>query len=451
MAGVVGPWSAIVVLALGEGRGAVAPSPALASLAIVVTVIACAVCVLRWRLFGNPAYLLAGLGISVLEIVKSGAAHTGVWPAVLAVGFLCGVGLVAASARAWRTQAEQRLSNEGRAGIVVLALLVFAVMTTMPDQARIIAGDLPRVHSVSDAAGHLAVAGGLLWLAGLHRSGGRIDGFHGWIAGVLAFRAHARLALALSATGNGAWIVGAQVFMAASAVLLMCAALAALRRDMARQQRDLAAATDALAEAVTLQQRLVGDLAKRRHDVNSAVFCIGGTSMLLDEGWADLEPDERRLLLRGLRDEADRMRLLVTPDSQDSARLDAGAARLHDVVPAVVLSARAHGRDVRLAPLGDAAVVMPPAELAAVLRALLDDAHQRAPYSPVDVVVQVGDEAVRLAVSDHGGSMPGPLDAIRQTVEQHSGAVTVDETPGGGGSVVVVLRRVHAKVRGEVA
>lgn len=459
-AGAAITWAAFA--AVDRPPNAAEAGDVLFPLMIVLAALAALVCMLRWRLVGGRSYLLAGAGLATVASVR---AVVGVWPAVvgrddvlvpvvLALVMVAGAAMLGSSALAARST---RASHSPRHWTVAAFVLAVAVLAAQPGTARMLAG-VP-----SGAAGHLAIAAVWLWVAWLHRSRAGSDGFHRWVAAMLLLAANSRVALVLP----GVWVTASHVFVVEATIALLAGTLLALRSDLARHQRELAVAAGALDEVAASQRQLLDHLVEHRHDLQSAVFCIGGTTTLLDEGWFDMPSADKRMLVRALRAEVDRVQSLVSAADAGEAR----PSRVQDLLQPLVLVDRGRGRDVRLADDGsesagglgaEIVVMVRPHQVGEIVRNLLDNAYRYAPHSPVVVTTRVVDDNAHVVVADHGpGVPPNEREAVfvrgyrsnasdpagmglglvisRRLARRQGGDLWVEETPGGGASFVLSL------------
>ena len=149
---------------------------------------------------------------------------------------------------------------------------------------------------------------------------------------------------------------------------------------------------------------VVEGVTERDHELRAALFGIeasaSGLTYLLDA----LKSEQVDDLVNGLVTEIRRVRSLF-----DGLAVASGTFDLGDAIRRVVACARASGLDVTFF-LPPGVEVKGASESAAqVLVALLDNVHQHADASPVDVRVAVLDDVVDVFVEDRGPGIPAPL------------------------------------------
>jgi two-component system sensor histidine kinase KdpD len=226
------------------------------------------------------------------------------------------------------------------------------------------------------------------------------------------------------------------------------------------------------AEASTVRAALFGSVT---HDLRTPLASIkASVTSLMDEAVA-FEPNERRELLRTILEETDRLNRLVA-NLLDLSRIRSGAlvaakvpVEPGELADLVVTRTRAlfPDRAVELRLRGELPEIwVDPVQLDQVLTNLIENAVKFSPArSPVIVSVAGWRDGIQARVSDRGrgipaderervfeafargdtdGSTPGTglgLAIARAIVGVHGGRIWVEETPGGGATLVFELPR----------
>jgi len=188
-------------------------------------------------------------------------------------------------------------------------------------------------------------------------------------------------------------------------------------------------------------------LAVTAHELRTPISVISGSTELLHQHWAELEPAERDELLTSMTENATRMRRLLD-DLLTAARLEAGAvelqrdhARLLPVIETAVAAARRRHRDAEITveASADAVVDGDIGRIAQMVDNLLMNAltHGGAPVA-VGVVTRGGRAEIR--VSDSGPGVPAEFEP--RLFERF---MTLEHRTGGGLGLFIVreLARAH--------
>lgn len=207
------------------------------------------------------------------------------------------------------------------------------------------------------------------------------------------------------------------------------------------------------------------------HDLRTPLASIKASVSGLRQADAAYTEEDRAELLAAIEEESDRLDRLVG-NLLDASRLEAGAMTLHkdpqdlrELVRAVVarLQPMLAQRPIKLSIPDDLPLVpCDYAQIDHVLTNLLENAARHTPAgTAVEVSLSCDDEAVRVAVADHGTGVPavdrervflpferGPtrvggsglgLAIARGLVEANGGRLSVDEAPGGGAQFTFTL------------
>lgn len=295
-------------------------------------------CLLRWRLVGEPRDLALAVGFVVLGAVNVGfdelvVPHLSVGlrddtlvAAMAPSGFLVGLAVLSLPVLPLPTRLRERLREvavpTGVLVLVVVALsvaVVGAVSASPPTAAVLAAHRDVVVPSFGQAAAHTAVALATLLLAVrfwmVARPAGR--SLFVWIAFMLCGLAQAHAALALSYPGGDLWLAEGRILWFEGMLFALLgvnrelqehvsAQASELRRSMAR-----ARSIEVQREAERLLQR------EQRHDLRSALFAIRGIADLLGRDYQHLDAETIETLMQGLGTEMARLQELVSEGERE--------------------------------------------------------------------------------------------------------------------------------------
>jgi two-component system, OmpR family, sensor histidine kinase KdpD len=245
---------------------------------------------------------------------------------------------------------------------------------------------------------------------------------------------------------------------------------ASLRAAHERRQLSAQAATAAaLAEANELRSSLLQAVS---HDLRTPLASIKASISSLRQRDVDFTDDDRESLLATVEDESDRLTALVT-NLLDMSRIAAGVIRpalrpvgLDEVVPAALVSLGDTGGSIEVdVPDGLPLANADPALLERAVANLVQNAMVHGGGAHVAVHAAVMDGHVELRVADRGPGIPAKLrdDIFRPFqrlgdrgsgvglglavahgfVRAMGGTLTVEDTPGGGTTMVVELEAVQ--------
>ena len=242
----------------------------------------------------------------------------------------------------------------------------------------------------------------------------------------------------------------------AACVIAGVAALALWRLQTGRGTRLLAVAGE-LHGARTDLVHLERDQARRLHDARNAILAVSGAVQLLARpGTGGADPDRLQHLVAA---ELDRLAGLLDPAFRSASR----GFRLSEVLEPLVLAHRLAGGTVT-ADLGDCVAVGRPDATATAVANLLTNARVHAPGAQVWISARAVGDSVEIRVSDDGPGIPAAeralvmqpgargstaggegsgigLAAAAQAMCEQGGTLRLSESPGGGTTVLLTLRR----------
>ncbi len=238
--------------------------------------------------------------------------------------------------------------------------------------------------------------------------------------------------------------------------------------DRVRLAREARTALD----AAEVEQARAGFLAAMTHNLRTPLASIGAAASVLLDPAAALERPKRVELLETVRGEADRLDRLVTKVLL-LARIQAGNLRVDPDPVEVEELVQAAAKRVRLLGLGRVhlsstddlpSVLVDPALIEVALVNVLENAlRYSSPETMVEIEVTSDRDHVSVSIVDHGPGVPAderervfdqfargtgvddPVGAgiglaiTREFVQAHGGRCWIQETPGGGATVVVTL------------
>lgn len=199
-------------------------------------------------------------------------------------------------------------------------------------------------------------------------------------------------------------------------------------------------------------------LAERDHELRAALFGIEASASGLSEHREQLTSMQVDEVMNGLVAEIRRVKALV--DGHVGART---SFDLGDAIAPVLACARGTGLEVVSSLPRGIMVQGRPDSTAQVVVALLDNARQHAPGSPVEVRAEALGDVASVFVEDRGKGVPSPaperifgrgvrgsdsggsglgLYIARRVMVEQGGSIGVSARPGGGASFVLRFRRV---------
>lgn len=216
-------------------------------------------------------------------------------------------------------------------------------------------------------------------------------------------------------------------------------------------------------EAERLRNSLLSAIS---HDLRTPLATIIGSASVLADDENHLQPQQRQDLSRVIVEEAERMTILVN-NILDMARLDAGVTELNkqwypieEIIGTVLTRMQKHltHRQVKVEmPPGIPMIHADAVMIEQVLINLLENAVRYTPAaSELEINVEISDNAVEIAVADHGPGIPKGyeeklfekfyqtrhetaqsgvglgLAICRAIVEVHGGNIRAQNRPGGG-------------------
>ena len=183
------------------------------------------------------------------------------------------------------------------------------------------------------------------------------------------------------------------------------ARLATSMNDMATEMERQITTLSALSQ---VQQRFVSDVS---HELRTPLTTVRMAAEVLHDARDDFDPVSARSA-ELLQTELDRFESLLN-DLLEISRFDAGAAELSAatidlrsvvdrVLDAQEALIRAYGVTVRVHTAGDTTAEVDPRRIERILRNLMTNAIEHSEGRPVDVLLAGDDDAVAVAVRDHG-------------------------------------------------
>ena len=181
---------------------------------------------------------------------------------------------------------------------------------------------------------------------------------------------------------------------------------------LATSMNDMAAEMEkqitTLSELSQVQQRFVSDVS---HELRTPLTTVRMAAEVLHDSRDDFDPVSARSA-ELLQTELDRFESLLT-DLLEISRFDAGAVELSAatldlrgivdrVLDAQEPLIRAYGVPVEVHTTGDTTAEVDPRRIERILRNLMTNAIEHSEGRPVDVLIAGGDDAVAVAVRDHG-------------------------------------------------
>jgi two-component system sensor histidine kinase KdpD len=238
--------------------------------------------------------------------------------------------------------------------------------------------------------------------------------------------------------------------------------------DRSRLAREARAARDAAA----VEEARAGFLAAMTHNLRTPLASIGAAASVLLDPMARLERPEAVELLETVRGEADRLDRLVTKVLL-LGRIQSGTVRPDPQPVEVAELVQAAARRMRLLGMGRVelsgrddvpAVMVDQALIEVALVNVLENAlRYSTPGTMVDVALVAEPDRVRVSIADHGpGVAPEDRERVfeqfergggadpavgagiglaitREFVQAHGGWCWLQETPGGGATLVMTL------------
>jgi len=228
-------------------------------------------------------------------------------------------------------------------------------------------------------------------------------------------------------------------------------------------------------EAERLRNSLLSSIS---HDLRTPLATIVGSASTLVEEDNALKAEDKLELNRAIYDEAQRMSTLVN-NILDMARLDAGAVVLNkqwyplDEIIGVVLTRlqkRLEGRPVTVKlPPGTPMIYVDTVMIEQVLINLLENVLRYTPEkSPVEIMAEASNFAVKISVADQGPGIPAGLEnqlfekfyrvrneaaqsgvglglaICRAIIEAHGGSIQAQNRPTGGAVFSFMIPLDHA-------
>jgi signal transduction histidine kinase len=270
--------------------------------------------------------------------------------------------------------------------------------------------------------------------------------------------AQSRLALALSFTGGTIWLTGSQVLHLEALLMALAAVNYQVAHSFSEQRLRIMASLASVqtAEAARAIERAAHE--ERVHDIRAALFVIRGAAEMLHTHFDDLDSDTVSTLAQALATEVASIQVLTA--SQPSQPVQ--GFRLRSILDPLLLCEEQGGTEVARA-IDDITVLGRPADVAEVVRNLLDNVRRHAPGSTVRVRASAEQGEARVSVEDRGPGIPVAerqlvlergrrgsratstdgtglgLYVASRIVRQQGGRLWIEETAGGGTTVAFTL------------
>jgi len=267
--------------------------------------------------------------------------------------------------------------------------------------------------------------------------------------------AEARLALAVSISGDSSWMLTSQLFRLFGVAAALGGAFHTLQLAFTVQRANLLDSLGALESAREERRAAEATAEERAHDLRSALAGIGGAAMTLERYHSRLSDDERASLASAVAAEISRLQQIVADVREAPAPFE-----IQQVLEPMLVCSWARHADIALDVPSGLTAVGCPTEVAEVVQNLVDNAARHA-ATEILVRARQRDATVEIRVEDRGpgvrprhrecvfergwrgptkagGTGLGLFNARRLAREQH-GELRVEDRPGGGASFVLTL------------
>ena len=469
---VVGLWSLLIVLAPHR--------PATARLALVglshaltcaLLLSAAALRFATWRLTGTAraawsvvALAVSGLGVPMLWMISrlqpsttAQAAATSIARGLLDLAFICFGVMVLLTPEVVSRLRPLRIAAPFIAGcLVIAAVTVLRGPSSDPNPSLIVTAT---VLGWAVAVLWVALAASFVVLG--RRRARRTDLLLGIALCLPAAGSLARAALGMHPYQTLVFPAAMQLFVAC---LIAGGSAIALWSLHTGRGTHLLAVTGELHGARTDLAQLECDEARRLHDARNAILAVSGAVRLLagradatspeDAGTLPVEELERLVTV-----ELDRLGALLDPTFRRANR----AFEIRPVIEPLILAHRLAGAQIT-ASVSDARAVGRPDALATAVANILSNARAHAPGAHLWVDAGATDEHVVVRISDDGPGIPAfersmvllpgvrggdqhspgsgiGLASAAQAMSEQGGTLRLDERPGGGTMITLMLRR----------
>jgi signal transduction histidine kinase len=422
----------------------------------------------RWRQEGDDGDLRVGAAVllfGALPVVACSVLFSDT-PVPTAIGeaerLLVSTGLVVGLVLlVWRLLPWRKPSGQNAAAAVAaLTAGVAVLLLALPGVVDILASPLtvpPRAGG--QVMGQVLLGAVWMLLAGMQwrRAGGK-ELQAPWLAMTFAALGQSRLALALSLGGGSIWLTGSQLLRLEAVLMALAGVNYHLATSFTRERLKVMAsmATVQSMESERASERAANE--ERVHDIRAALFVIRGAAEMLHQHCNELDSETVTTLAQALASEVTQVQALTSARTPQPLQ----AVRLRDVLDPLILC-EAQARTRVTSDIGDVLALGRPADVAEVVRNLLDNVRRHAPGSPVHVEALVGEGGVRVCVEDRGPGIPSAertsvlergvrgsasagtdgsglgLYVASRLVDQQGGRLWIEDRPGGGTKVVFTL------------
>ena len=290
-----------------------------------------------------------------------------------------------------------------------------------------------------------------------------------WLAMTFAALAQSRLALAVSSSQGAIWLTGSQLLVLEALLMALAGVNYHLANSFTRERLKViqSMTTVQTIEAERAVERAAHE--ERVHDIRAALFVIRGAAEMLHDHINELDSATVSTLSQALASEVAQIQALTSARNLKALH----PVRIRDVLDPLILC-EAQSRTRITGDIHDVLALGRPADVAEVVRNLLDNVRRHAPGSPVHLEARADDGAVRISLADQGPGIPAAerqvvlergvrgsgvsdtdgsglgLYLAYRLVQQQNGSLWIEDGPGGGTTVVFTLPMV-ADPQGRIA
>jgi len=376
---------------------------------------------------------------------------------LVSTGLVVGLALVLCRLAArWRRPSGRRAVG----AVAAFSAAIVVVLVAFPGLVDVLASPLtvpPRAGG--EAAGQVLLGGVWMLLAVVQWRKAEGNGVEQpWLAMTFAALSQSRLALAVSVAGGPIWLTGSQLLRLEAVLMALAGVNYHLAISFTRERLKVVAsmATVQTIEAERAVERAANE--EKVHDIRAALFVIRGAAEMLHQHCNELDSETVTTLAQALASEVAQVQSLTSARTPQPLQ----AVRLRDVLDPLILC-EAQARTRVTSDIHDVLALGRPADVAEVVRNLLNNVRRHAPGSPVHVEASAGEGGVRICVEDRGPGIPSAerttvldrgvrgsaaaetegsglgLYVANRLVDQQGGRLWIEDRPGGGTRVVFTL------------